>query len=178
MSKRKSETLILGLAKTVNVAFLLPPGYLPGFLIFFVFSVSKKLISESFLSPLSSVCVVTETESLSTERCRALKPPTTLGHLSGHPFCSTFLKCSCSETSLFLYDKMLSVGLTPSLMAALVSWQLTAQTEDFTAVSPAGFWRNIFVTRQFSHFVRSPGLQEKNLLCFPWIGSIFCLNCG
>lgn len=79
--------------------------------------------------------------------------------------------------SLFLYDKMLSVGLTLALMATLLLCQLTTQNEDFAAV-PAGFWSNTFFTHQLSHFFHSPGLQEKNLLCVPWMKLLFCLSCG
>lgn len=78
--------------------------------------------------------------------------------------------------SLFLYDKTLSAGLTLALMAALVLCQFTTQNEDFAAVSSAGFLRRVFFTLQLSHFFLSPGLQEKNLLCFTWVNSVCCLN--
>jgi len=73
---------------------------------------------------------------------------------------------------------MLSVALTLALMAALVLCHLPTRTEHFATVSPTGFWRNTLFIHQLLHFVCSTGLQEKILLCFPWINSVCCLNCG
>lgn len=85
---------------------------------------------------------------------------TSLHHISGHPFASTFLKGSCREMSVFLYEEMLSVGLTLALIASLLLCQLTTQNADFAAV-PARFWSNTFFTHQLLQFFLNPGLQEN-----------------
>lgn len=77
------------------------------------------------------------TESLFTECCRALKLPCTLNHISGHPFVSTFLKDSCREMDLFLYEKMLSVSLTIALCrvsSQLRMWILLLSQQDFGVI--------------------------------------------
>lgn len=79
--------------------------------------------------------------------------------------------------SVFLYEEMLSVGLTLALIASLLLCQLTTQNADFAAV-PARFWSNTFFTHQLLQFFLSPGLQEKNLLWIPWMKLLVCLNCG